>query len=156
MRSEFVYSLCIAEQLGVLKSIEHLAKTLQARGPPLSPLTRHDKSHQLEETASTEVSKNTESAEISPDIPPIESDGRDNTGEAELKNDLHTVEKRGKEGEEKLIENLEKLNLSPGGPEHSEHRTEAAVATCTSANSVSKNTQLRFYGVGAGTFLKQL
>ena len=154
MRSEFVYSLCIAEQLGVLKSIEHLAKRLQARGAPLSPSTLHDKNHQLEETASTEVSKNTESAEISPDSPTKESDGRDNTGEAELKNDLHTMEKRGREGEEKLTENLEKLNLSPGEPEHSEHRTEAAVATC--ANSVSKNTQLRFYGVGAGTFLKQL
>ena len=34
LRQEFVHSLCIAEQLGVLKSIEHIAKSLHERSQP--------------------------------------------------------------------------------------------------------------------------
>lgn len=38
LRQEFVYSLCIAEQLGVLKSIEHIAKSLHESRQPESSL----------------------------------------------------------------------------------------------------------------------
>lgn len=94
LRSEFVHSLCIADQLGVLKSIKHIAKTLHAGSQPSPPpphislpQPRHTKFHQLdmEEVSATAISTEDPSPEVvsTTDSHPLEND------QEELKDESH-------------------------------------------------------------------
>ena len=137
LRSEFVHSLCIAEQLGVLKSIENIAKSLHTRTP-----TPSSNPH-----ASLVASKDAESAE-----PNTESEDHDViTGEDVLEDDLHSMEEGGRGGEENLAKDIDKLRLSPGT---CGHESKTGLGAAANPNSVAKNWRTRLHGTGSGSFLK--
>ena len=135
LREEFVHSLCIADQLGVLRSIEHIVRTLHARTGT-----------QTDARASTETDCES-------------SDHEDQRGEG---NDLMTRmdeldlgehDTKHRDVSEKRDEETVK-HKAPLDQDGSSINRTGATSTATSAinSSSSAGKKLRFYGVGTGTF----
>ena len=129
LREEFVHSLCIADQLGVLRSIEHIARTLHAR-----TCTQTD--------ASTCTKTDRESSE---DKQEGEKDLTTCLNEVDLGENTSKPRDVSEKGDEETVKQKAPLDQDSS----SINRTDA---TATSAINSSGGKKLRFYGVGTGTF----
>jgi hypothetical protein len=141
LRQEFVYSLCIAEQLGVLRSIEHIAKSLHERSHPagssLSSLATVEES--LQAVSSTGSNS-------------LEDESQNFIKDSEPKklteDDTSRKDTACKDGSCTSGPN-EKLESSDSKSETVDSKTKAA-ATGVAIDSGSK--KFRFYGAGEGSF----
>lgn len=181
MRSEFVWSLCIAEQLGVLNSIEHIAKTHYAARdqppPPSHSPSGHTENHfhpategaTTFPTGATNQAKLVTKVSTTNDCPPLRLRENSHLDELQLRADLGTErndeERRtGVTAGEEISKELEELSLSPSEQKDTKNETAAGSKTQLqegasgatdkrSVNSTSRNSKLRLFGVGTGSFL---
>ena len=156
LRLEFVYSLCIADQLGVLKSIEHIAKTLHRKAHPLPHQTSPLKSNPVErsshvkeiaeERALTETEVGTRKDHVEVDSKELKE-----FEELHIYSDVSNSEGQGQHTNYVDITSLSlanamELETTPVGD--STPCTAAATAYVGASHST-----FRFYGKGAGTFI---
>ena len=140
LREEFVHSMCMADQLGVLKSIEHIAKTLHATTQTQAAGgDRTDCHRQEDRDLTTRVSDLVETDQLVP--------GRLEDS-SQLQEEVHLDET------EKCDKDSIKPKSSVDQDSNSKNRT--SVKTSATADSAINSTAkgLRFHGVGAGTFIK--
>ena len=142
LRQEFVHSLCIAEQLGVLKSIEHIAKSLHeqsqpGRGLSLSSMATVEASLEaigLTGSNSLEESKNCKDSETTK-MTEDETSWRDTACKDEPSNSGPIIEKL-KSSQSETVATDSKLKPA-----------------ATIAAIDGRTTEFKYYGVGVGSFL---
>ena len=140
LRQEFVHSLCIADQLGVLRSIEHIAQERSHRaGPsPSSVATVEESLQTVNLTGST--SPEEESQKLK------DSEPKNLTEDDASQKDTACKDESCTSGSN------EKLKSSDSKSETVDSKTKAA-ATGVGIDSRSKTSTLRYYGAGVGSFL---
>lgn len=144
LRQEFVHSLCIAEQLGVLRSIEHIAKSLHGRRQPGSPSSMATVEANLEAISTTDNSSILEDGQkLNECVHP--------EGVAEpTKASKDDTSQKDSDSEEKSCTSRPNEKLSSSKSDTVDSKMKAA-ATGVVTESGSK--KLRYYGAGVGTFL---
>ena len=144
LRQEFVHSLCIADQLGVLRSIEHITKTLHKKSHPSeSPLSS---------LATVEESLQAVSLAGPGSNSPEESQKFKDSDPTKLTEDDVSQKDTACEDESCTSRSNEKLKSSNSKNETVDLETKAASAA-TGVAIDSRSKTLRYYGAGVGSFL---
>ena len=176
-----MHSLCIADQLGVLKSIEHIAKALHAESqPPPPPYVSYPKPRQSSKSQqSAEMSSNSLTPENTGlEIATLNGDSKEvqgtcnciNSGEeshsqiaaplqsqsAQSTNTDTESETTDSYVEKDGLQNQKRGNLEPKPlvvePKLTPSNTELKEMQ-VAINAAVANTRLRMFGVGTGTFM---
>jgi hypothetical protein len=147
-----VHSLCIADQLGVLKSIEHIAKTLHAENqPPPQPYVSIPKPRQSSKSQQS-VDSELGSKSLTPESTGLEiaTLNGDPKGEQGMRTYIFTGEELQSTTplqSQSVSTDLESDNNIIIEPKFIPSHAELQVA------KVVTDTGLRMFGIGAGTFM---
>ena len=148
LRLELVHSLCIADQLGVLKSIEHIARTLHAENqpqPPPPPYISYPKPRQcLNCYQSTELASNSDIAERT-SIEDIST----------ISHPLLQCKSTGLELEIATDDCMERDGLRRGilWPETVKPKSALEQKSDGKTQAAAIDSGLKTFGIGAGTFM---